>query len=350
MRPAAKVPKTFAAAIVLSCALVSAVARAETANPAKVQALARLQEGNAFLGQGRATDALMKFTEAYRLFPSPKLHYNIGQAHSLLPGHEAQAYESMSRFLTEAADANPELRAAAETQRQQLRPKVGLISVTADPPDADLIVDDVNVGTVTGGVPTVMGIGTHSLALKREDAASRPRKITIAGGETLDLVLRLSRAPAVASPPRVAQALEPRAASAVVALPPAIVDQVAPTTPAGGYWTWQHGVGVGLAGLAAVSLVAGAIEHVRYFGKKDEFVNADCGTDQKYLAPRPDCQSLQSQFKAANTWWVAGYAAAAVLGGTGAYFLWLSPADPPGAGPVASVNSGMTVNFEGRFW
>src|SRR5438552_6530136 len=180
MRPAPRAPNTIVATIVLSCALASAVARAETANPAKAQALAILQEGNAFLGQGRATDALMKFTEAYRLFPSPKLHYNIGQAHSLIPGHEAQAYQSMSRFLSEAVDANPALRAAAEAQRQKLRPRVGLVGVTADPPDADLLVDEVNVGRVAAGVPAVLGIGSHTLAMKKGDTTSPPRAIAIA--------------------------------------------------------------------------------------------------------------------------------------------------------------------------
>jgi hypothetical protein len=349
MRSIPMVATTIVAAIVSSCALSTAVARAESANPAKVQALARLQEGNTLLGQGRATDALAKFTEAYHLFPSSKLHYNIGQAQSLIPGHEVQAYESMSRFLTEAVDANPELRGAAEAKRQQLRPKVALVSVTADPPDADLIIDDVNVGRVTGGVPAVMGIGTHRLALKKGAAASIPRAITIAGGESFDLLLRLSVAPAVAPPLRAPPALDPTAASPAVALPRATVVQVAPTVPAGGYWSWQRGLGAGLAGLAAVSLAAGVIEHLRYFGKKNEFVNQDCGTDQKYLAMRPDCRDLQSQFKSANTWWVTGYVAAAVLGGTGAYFLWLAPADSGGSTPVASVNSGMTVTFEGRF-
>lgn len=348
MRPAPRAPKTIVATIVLSCALASAVARAETANPAKAQALAILQEGNAFLGQGRATDALMKFTEAYRLFPSPKLHYNIGQAHSLIPGHEAQAYESMSRFLSEAVDANPALRAAAEAQRQKLQPRVGLVGVTADPPDADLIVDDVNVGRVTAGVPAVLGIGSHRLALKKGDTTSRPRAIAIAGGESFDLVLRLSMASAAAPPPGVPRALEPPGSSPVVASSPSTV-QVTPTRPAGGYWTWQHGLGAGLVGLAAVGLAVGIVEHLRYFDRKNDFVNADCGTDEKYLTTRSDCQALQSQFKSANTWWVAGYAAAAVLGGTGAYFLWLSPADPARGNPVASVNSGLTVNFEGRF-
>ena len=80
----------------------SPVAAAEPVDSAKAKAQATLREGNVALEQGRAEDALAKFTEAYRLFPSPKIHYNIGQAHSLIPGHEAQAYEAMLRFLIEA--------------------------------------------------------------------------------------------------------------------------------------------------------------------------------------------------------------------------------------------------------
>ncbi len=87
----------------------------------KSQAQAALREGNTALEQGRAGEALAKFTEAYRLFPSPKIHYNLGQAHGLIAGHEAQAYQEMSLFLAEAKDADPSLRGAAETLRAQLQ-------------------------------------------------------------------------------------------------------------------------------------------------------------------------------------------------------------------------------------
>jgi len=348
MRSLSIVPKIIVFVGILSSMLAPAVARAENQNPAKAQALARLQEGNAFLGQGRATDALSKFTEAYRLFPSPKLHYNIGQAHSLIPGHEAQAYESMTRFLTEAVDANPQLRSGAETQRQQLRPKVGLVSVTADPPDADLIVDDVNVGRVTPA-PMVLGIGTHRVSLKRGEAVSGIRTVTIAGGETLELALRLSAGPpvAVVLPPVVPPAMGPPETGRTALPRSGEVVQSAPTTPVAGYWTWQHELGVGLAGLAAVSLAVGVIEHVRYFGKADAFTSDGCGTSD--LSAHKDCASLKSQFDSAHTWLVVGYIGAAVLGGTSGYLLWLAPTDPSRAGPVASVTSGMTANFEGRF-
>src|SRR3954464_7700837 len=106
MRSIPRGPRNINAVVFLSEALAWTVARAENANPAKAQALAALQGGNSLLGQGCAADALTKVTEAHRLFSIPQLHYNIGQAHSVIPGHEVQAYESMSRFLADAVDAN----------------------------------------------------------------------------------------------------------------------------------------------------------------------------------------------------------------------------------------------------
>jgi hypothetical protein len=96
-------------------------------------------------------------------------------------------------------------------------------------------------------------------------------------------------------------------------------------------------------------LIFGVVEHVRYFGKKDDFVKAGCGTNPTFLATRPDCQSINNQFKSANTWWVVGYVASAVLGGAGAYFLWLAPGDAATGREHAAANVDVTVNFSGRF-
>jgi tetratricopeptide (TPR) repeat protein len=119
----------------------SPVAAGEAVDSAKLRAQATLREGNVALEHGHAEEALAKFTEAYRLFSSPKIHYNIGQAHSLILGHEAQASEAMLRFLIEAKDADASLRVAAEKLRTELKPKVGMVSVVAEPADADLLVD-----------------------------------------------------------------------------------------------------------------------------------------------------------------------------------------------------------------
>jgi hypothetical protein len=347
-------PKTLVVVAIVSMALVLSPvgARGESEGAAKAQAQARLREGNTLLGQGLATDALMKFVEAYKLFPSPKLHYNLGQAHSLIAGHEAQAYQSMLRFLNEAGDANPQLRAAAEAERQRLRAKVGLLAVSTDPGDAELWVDDVSVGAVVPGSPTVVGIGTHRLALEKAGVLSKPTSVTIAGGDSLDI--RLTLAPSVvgrppASPP-VAFA-RPSPPSIGVVTPPAKLVLTEPTPAPAGFWTWQRKVGVGMAGLGVASLALGVVEHVRYFGKKDEFVNAGCGTDPAYLSNRPDCQRVDNQFKSANAWWIVGYVGAAVFGATSAYLLWPSPAPPAGVSEAArgSASTGFTLNFQGGF-
>src|SRR5450432_395247 len=96
----------------LLLALRPIFAHAEPVEPAKEQAHSSLREGNVLLERGRPVEALRKFAEAYRLFPSPKLHYNMGQAQSQIPGHEPEAYDEMSRFLSEAKDANAKLREA----------------------------------------------------------------------------------------------------------------------------------------------------------------------------------------------------------------------------------------------
>ena len=311
---------------ILSTVLASNAALAEPAvDPATESATVNLREGNAALVQGRPEEALAKFSEAYRQLPSPKIHYNLGQAHSMIPGHEAQAYEEMSRFLDAARHAEPALLLAADKQRKQLRKKVGIVTVVADPADADLIVDDVNVGKVSAEWPTVLGIGTHRLGLTKNAASSEVQTITIAGDDVKEVNLHLAQnTPIVVTkkPPPPRQTLDNS--------------------------TWRHRVGLSLAVLSGASLVFGIVEHVNYFGKASDFKNAGCGTSN--LSAGQNCKSLNDQFNSAHAWWVVGYIGAAVLGGGGGYLLWLAPADAPkDGGGVASANFGMTFNYLGRF-
>ena len=336
--------KYGAISLFLSIALVSAIALAEPADPARTQAQAALREGNVALKQGRSSDALARFMEAYRLFPSPKIHYNLGQAHSLIPGHEAQAYDEMSRFLDTAKNADLKLRAAAEEQLKQLRPKVGTVTVVAEPGDADLLVDEVDVGKISAELPMFLGIGTHGLALKKDSAVSPVLPVTVTGGDSLEVRLRLPPP----MPPPVVTPLVPAQASNAVAVPPVDLVKAGPAPAPQHFWTWRRKAGAGIAGLGVASLVLGIVEHVSYFGKASDFKNAGCGTSN--LSVGPNCGSLNDQFNSARTWFVVGYIGATVLGGTGTYLLWLAPAESTkeSAG-VTSVNSGITVNYQGRF-
>ena len=319
----------------------SSAVSAQPADSAKSRAQAILREGNVALEQGRAEEALAKFTEAYRLFPSPKIHYNLGQANSLIPGHEAQAYEAMLRFLIEAKDADASLRAAAEKLRKELKPKVSMVSVVAEPADADLLVDDVNVGKISREAVTVLGVGPHRLALRKDAVESPAQTIRIAAGDSLEVRLQLAT-------PIAMMPLAPAPAGNAPGAPGTNVLQVETSTATHGYWTLRHEAGAGLAVLGVASLVLGIVEHVRYFGKASDFKNAGCGTND--LSVGSGCKSLSDQFKSAQTLFVVGYIGGAVLGSAGAYFLWLAPAEVTKDGRgVASATSRMTVNFQGRF-
>ncbi len=258
--------RTALAILIVLCG-ARAIAAPPSTEPAKAQAQARLREGNALLERALPALALQKFEDAYRLFPSPKLHYNLGQAHSLISGHEKQAYDEMSRFLNEAPDASPDLRAAAQAVLERLQPKV---AVTPSPP--------------------------------------------------------------VAPPP-------PIAPLAPIATPP--------DSGGGSYWTRRHEIGAGLAALGAASLLFGVIEHVRYFGKADDFRKAGCGTND--LSAGSSCRALDDGFNAAHVGWVAGYLGAAALGGAGGYLLWIAPTEGPETGTTLSLGPGALLHFQGRF-
>jgi hypothetical protein len=350
---------------VAAAALAPSVAAAQSAggdaaagNKARAQAL--LREGNAALGQGRAADALARFIEAYRLFPSPRLHYNIGQAHSLIAGHEAQAYEELARFSKEVADASPDLRAAAEAKRRQLRGQVALVSVSADGSgggDAgELTVDGARAGRLPRDTPLVLGVGTHTLALAGGARAAAARAVTIAGGETLDIRLVASAptpGPRLATPATPAPSLAP-------ASPTAPVAWAAPDARAGAdagpgaapprRWTWRRKLGAGLLGAATAGLALGIAEHVARERRASQFIDAGCGT--RDLAVGPGCQGLYDGVKSAERWLSVGYIGAAALGATGGYFLFVAPSEPrsAGAGGAGALAArGITFDLEARF-
>jgi hypothetical protein len=343
--------------------VLAPAARAQTTN-AKAEAQAALREGNALLAHGHAAEALAKFKSAYALFPSPKLHYNIGQAESLIAGHEAQAYDAMSRFLSQAKDANPDLRAAAEKQRQHLRSKVGVVAVVADPPDAQLVVDGAPVGASERAEELVLGIGVHALVLRGDAATSPTEQVTIAGGETKVVRLRLPAPVAVAppaqpapppvTPPTLAPSASPPtspqapsgSASAPEPAPLVVVSHPAPQ-PEPSAWTPSRMVGAALVALGAVSLVFGVVEHIRYFNKADEFEHNGCGTND--LSVGKGCRGLNDDFNSAKAMWIAGYAGALAVGGLGTYLIWprVEPASGERGGGT-SVSS-LTINLAAHF-
>jgi tetratricopeptide (TPR) repeat protein len=115
-------------AAVLLALLVALAARPSVAGPpdraktsdARVVAQSHLDRGNALFTHDHFADALAEFEAAFSLFPSPKLHFNLGQCERAL-GHDAAAAAHFQRFLDEATAVSPTLRAEAERYLTEAR-------------------------------------------------------------------------------------------------------------------------------------------------------------------------------------------------------------------------------------
>jgi tetratricopeptide (TPR) repeat protein len=191
----------------------SGMAAAQPADP-RAAALEQLKEGAERIDRSDYVGALAHFQEAHRLFPSPKIDFNIGLACQGL-GRSAQALAAFQRFLDGASDATPEARAKAERNVAVLEPLVAVVAVTFDRPGARVAVD----GELHGTTPLAHGVpidpGEHELSVEH-DGRRQAQRLRVVAGERRTLRF------ATMTPPALPRAPAPEAAvstSAPVPLP-----------------------------------------------------------------------------------------------------------------------------------
>ncbi len=203
------------------------------AEAAKAAARAKLLKGSRFLDAGSYARALKEFDEAYRIFPSPKIFFNIGLANTRLERYP-EALRAFDHFLAEATEVTPETVAQAKAQVELVRPKVAVIDVACAQEGVEIVVDERPVGRVPLGEPLYLAPGQHRLAARfAAGAAPFLKTFDAAGGtrERIDVPVEkpavatsaTSKAPAVVAAPAVAPSplpVPPVAASSGPAPPP----------------------------------------------------------------------------------------------------------------------------------
>ena len=160
---------------------------AQTAQPstdaqAKARAQTFLTEGTAAYGRGDYATALDKFTAAYRIFPSPKLWFNIGQANRDL-GRPVEAVAAFDRFLREAGDAPPETLSEARRSAAELKTKLGQIKVTCATDGADVSVDGKPIGSTPLGELVWTTAGRHQVAVQRTGFSPAIEDVVVTAGK-----------------------------------------------------------------------------------------------------------------------------------------------------------------------
>jgi tetratricopeptide (TPR) repeat protein len=170
------------------------------------------RRGVELYGEADYAGALVEFKRAYSTTPSSAALYNVGEAQYQLQDY-AGALKTFNRFLTEFGPAESH-RAEVEKSVEVLRSRVGHVSVTTDPPGADISVDDQPAGRTPFGESLLVSVGRRRLVASMIGRQSVTRYVEVAAGDVIDVTLSLA-APSVdvAPAPSTAERAAPTSAA-----------------------------------------------------------------------------------------------------------------------------------------
>ncbi|MES1208412.1 MAG: PEGA domain-containing protein [Pseudomonadota bacterium] len=294
----------------------------------KAAARVKLVEGSELLKQGVYSDALLRFKEAYALVPSPKIFYNFGLAYMGL-GRTTAAVEAFERFLDEAADASPDLRANAERQKSQLVPQIASVTVDCDVEGAEISVDGRSYGTTPRKNPIRLDPGPHQLVVEKADMPPFAQRLNTEAGKRVTVTVSLAAATGPAPTTVVTEPTAPTEPS----LPPRD-------------WKWKAGwaVAVGAAALLGFGIYKQLDAASQYQAFNDATPTNSlgrCDADSRVIDHGGgDCTSLLHAGDKATTQALVGFIAGGVLAAGAATLLALSGREPmehPSAGGVPST-------------
>jgi hypothetical protein len=315
----------------LLTAISSATAQGQ--DRTKQEAMRLLQEGLDRVEQKDFEGALARFEAAYRVFPSPKILLNIGNALGSL-GREPEAADAYERFLGGIQGAD-EKRQVAREELERLVAKLARARVSLDPENATLSVDGrARDGKASRGF--FLRPGRHEISVSASGYATKTVTIELdAGRETqVSLALDLLSAQTGRSP----------ANGQGAATGPLAVGGARPHDPDGGAinrprarrWTW-------IAGGAAVAALGGGIA----LGLHSHSVYSD----YQHSLLKGDFDQAETE----GTISIGLFTAAGALGLTSA-LLYLVEDRRPGAGGGARAGAilsplpgGAALTIDGRF-
>jgi hypothetical protein len=138
-----------------------AVADTPALDPANRDAATKLvADGSAKLEHQDFTGALEMYREAYRIYPSPKLHFNLALALQGLH-RDVEAADELDRFIGGAPDAPPDTVAQATKMLVELDRTIAKLVVVTNIDTATISIDDQDAGTLP--VTRRLAPGSHKL-------------------------------------------------------------------------------------------------------------------------------------------------------------------------------------------
>jgi Tetratricopeptide repeat/PEGA domain len=220
-------PKLTIMAAMLAIALLASRASADNTSEART----RYERAVKLYEDGVYDAALVEFTRAYELNPSYKVLYNLAQVRLAMQDY-AGASEVLERYLREGGRQIEDSR--TESVRQELlrlEQRVARLSIQSDVSDAEVLIDDVLVGSTPLAGPLLVNSGMRRVTVRDVEHYPQTLRVSLAGGEQRTITLNLVRgtqstnvatapaAPSIVAQPPVAVAAVPVAAAPVAPAP-----------------------------------------------------------------------------------------------------------------------------------
>lgn len=194
--------------------------------------------------------ALIEFQRAYDIAPAFKILYNLGLVHRQLNDY-AGALRSFRQYLEEGGTkVEPKRRDAVEAEIKKLEGRVAQLEIVANVEDAEVLIDDLEVGETPLERPVLVNAGKRKVTIAKSGYVPVTRVVVVAGGDTkkLELELRSGTAP----PPAQSGSSAGGTSKPEKATKPAPADQEPKRKIP---WVWWGVTG----GLAAGTAVAGVL-------------------------------------------------------------------------------------------
>jgi len=327
-------------------ALLTAASRASgQTDTDKKQAQALQVAGVRLMEHGDNRGALDKFEAAFRLFPSPKILFNMGRARNEL-GQAAEAVNDFERFLDEAPYAQKESRDEAERMIKELRPQLSYLDLTTDDVGSRIAVDGREVGTAPLARPLAVTPGPHEVNFDKAGMIAETRSVTPVAGQKLRVYVKLTPVPSATTAPA------PEPARATAAPPPsappaspsvATVQEPAGASVATAHRPWQLDAAWIAGGAGVVFLAGGITAQLLSSSKNADFndvtnapsPNGQCNKTLPNAGGGP-CQGLLDAANTRSTIAVIGYVASG-LSLAGALVFYLTAPSPSPSGHSTGI-------------
>jgi hypothetical protein len=297
-------------------ALPAGVARAdEPTEEARREAAQRYRRGLEFFDFGDFKLAQLEFQRAYELVPNYRVLYNLGLVSERL-GSYAKATLAFERYLREGGSEVPaERRAEVERDLALLQSKTARFVADVAVPGAEVLVDEIPVGTTPLGAPLVLDVGDHRVALRKNGYEPQTRFVQLAGGESVRVVFELVPVKVTASSP-------------------IFITRTESAAPQRQNYAWIGWVATGVLAVGAGASGAAAVV-------------ANDALEREKDSPTATEESLDAAASRVRTWATVTdvlIVSAAVAGAASLYFTLKGPSKPKPS-PKAWLRPGFSIDF-----